>query len=321
MSILFIGLVLLAVAIVCSTLLGAAARTDRPRASLRILEVSGLSSLALTGDPFETYTVSGEIHGVDLAIENRLIARRPGPSEDTVKVCVARVPVLLGDMVVCQASEIDAVMGALPAVPRSRTGHRAFDEGYALFVSQASGGYRGAEPAAAGAWAVPEVLDRLVELDLRWIRVREGTAELAFEVQKAGDLGRVAAVAANVARLSRGQPPVATRAGLRATHDPELPHSEPWAAWVVAFVACIPLGIFLAFSETARSVDSETICGTGSQLLEIGCGDGGSCLQCSDLVDRSMFLHYFSCILLIFGGTALAGIVVSVLRRALSRAP
>lgn len=287
--------------------------------ALATLEETGLS---LDGDPLGTFTLGGRSSGVDLVLENASVENRPGPSDDSVVVCMLRAAVPLADMIVCRASDIDRTMGALPNAERARTGHAGFDARYAVFVSRVQSEYRGADPAEVGPWAAPATLDRLMDLGLDWMRVRDGKAEIAFAGRlSVEDVGRGLAVAANVARGSRGEPLVDVRAGFRTSSPPSLPVSSLSISWGIAGVLGLIVGYCASFLEWFRAIDQEAVCGPGATLLhtESDGSDGGTHhdFHCSNAHDSMLIaLHVFSCVLLMVGIFAIVVLARTAIRRA-----
>jgi hypothetical protein len=126
-----------------------------------------------------------------LWLENGASHTRPSVAQESEVVCLVKVPADLADQLVCAASEVDAVMGPMPSVPRVKTGFAPFDHRYALFGGPAP-------------WAKRALVERFLELGLRWLRVREGRCEIAFPPLATEDLPRAIALAATVARLPSG---------------------------------------------------------------------------------------------------------------------
>jgi hypothetical protein len=164
---------------------------------------------------------------------------------------VARVAAPLLDQIVCKVSEIDEVMGPLPAVPRVRTGHAPFDAEYAIFVGVSGGGsagsYRAAPTGGDTPWARPPILDALQRLGLQRMRIREGQAELTFvpalPIEAAG---RAARLALAVERAARGMP-LPSLAPLPTVLLPPRPSLDVEAAfvWLAAAFAGLLGGVLL----------------------------------------------------------------------------
>ncbi len=185
-----------------------ATATDLLRASIIIaLREKGV---LLKGDPFGSYSVEVSVPGLTVEARNAVLRRRPGTREDesSETVCLVEVPLQAPDFIVCRADVADIVMGPLPAVPRTRSGHSLFDAVYSIFAAPgspvAAPGYRDAPIVANIAWAQPAIVERLLELGLRWIRVREARAEIAFDPLQAQDAVRAALTCANIVRAAAG---------------------------------------------------------------------------------------------------------------------
>lgn len=313
-----VGLALMAVAVVLSLLLQRSERSARGRAEALARGTLEETGLSLSGDPLGTFTLRGRSSGVDLVLENGAIEKRPGPSDESSVVCMVRVAVPIADMVVCRASEIDRTMGPLPSAERVRTGHAGFDARYAVFIGRAQSHYRGVDPSVAGPWAAPATLDRLMDLGLEWLRVRDGNAEIALSRLSDEDVARAIAVGANVARASRGEPLVVVRAGSLASR-PSLPDSSHFSTWAGAGVLGLFVGFVSSFFEWFRAIDQEAVCGPRATLLHTESdSDGGTNhdFHCSN--DHDSFLipvHVLSCVLIMVGLFA----VILLLRAAIRR--
>jgi hypothetical protein len=148
--------------------------------------------------------------GVIVAVRNGTLLQRPGESALTADLCLARVAVPLADQIVCKTDEADRIMGPLPAAPRIHTGHAAFDGAYAVFVGSSggrtAGSYRAAIVEGDTPWAQAPVLDGLLDLGLRWMRIHDGTAELVFPRLAIEDVVRAMMVAHAVERATHGKP-------------------------------------------------------------------------------------------------------------------
>jgi hypothetical protein len=145
-----------------------------------------------------------------VAVTNGASLQRPGGDVWEIDRCVARVAVPLADQIVCKADQAERMMGPLPAAPRVRTGHWAFDGAYAIFVGSSAGrtagSYRAAIVEGDTPWAQAPVLDGFLDLGLRWMRIHDGTAELVFPQLAIEDVVRAMGVAHAVERAAQGKP-------------------------------------------------------------------------------------------------------------------
>lgn len=312
-----IGLALMAIAILVSLLRERSEKAERARAEAEARGTIEATGLAVDGNPLGSYSLRGQFATVDLVLDNGKAEKLPGPSSETSTVCMVRVDAPLPDMVVCSASEIDRVMGPLPSAERVRTGHAGFDARYAVFIAREQSHYRGVEPASAGPWAAPATLDRLLDLDLAWMRVREGKVEIALAVLSPEDVARGLAVGANVARASRGEALIDVRPGV-VEPRPLVPGSMGGCiAWMITGAVGLIGGFVASFFEFFREIDQEAVCGQGAKLLHTTSdSDGGTNhdFHCSNNQDGALILlHCLSCMLIV--GAICALVLVVALRR------
>ncbi len=299
------ALVVLAFAFAAAAYLGRARRIVVSRDTKRIDDALALTGLDVGGDVLRSYVLRGRAHGIDLIIDNGSWQRRPGPGDGRLGVCSVRFAAAMQDLIVCRVSEIDAVMGALPAAPRVRTGHERFDSMYAVFVGGGSSAeYRGPAPIELGGLAVPKILDRFLDLDLCWMRAQAGKIEIAFTPLDAEDVGRAVDVAASVALTARGESPLDVASGPREIRVPSRLPGHPMIAWGAATLAMF-CGIPVAFLPPLRDLNAESVCGPGATIRSVGCGDGG-CLECSNAPDSWVLGHYASVLFFVFALTAAA---------------
>jgi hypothetical protein len=166
--------------------------------------------VVLQGNPFGSYSVEVNASGFMVRAKSAVSRKRPGTREDesSETVCLVELAFQTADFIVCRSSVVDAVMGPLPAVPRVRTGHAAFDAAYSVFAAPASivatPGYRDAPVPTNIAWAQPAIVERLLELGLRWMRVREAQAEVTFDPLQPQDAVRAALTCVNIVRGAAG---------------------------------------------------------------------------------------------------------------------
>lgn len=198
------------------------------RRAIEAAETSVLlkTGLALTGDVLDSFELRGRANNVDVELANGKTVQRPGSSDGYVPACaILRIAAPMADQIVCKVDEIDQIMGVLPAAPRLRTGHTLFDAAYAVFVmptGDATGGsYRDGANTNPLGWAQPSLLDRLIELDLLWLRVRDGVGDVVFPRLPVEEVGRAIALATAVACAVQRKPFPALSAGARAS----------WLAW------------------------------------------------------------------------------------------
>ncbi len=256
-----IGAVLFALACVITLFFRRTAAAERRSAVSEVTSVLEKAGFASQGDVLGTFSLRGLVHGVEVELMNRTNKLPPGDLENHVSACVVRVAVPIADQIVFNIDKIDQVMGLLPTAPRVRTGHPPFDHVYAVFVvstAEATGGsYRSTASASAVPWGQSLLLDRLAELGLLWMRVKEGHAEIVFPSLPVNEVGRAAALAAAVARTSLGKPPPALVGGPRA----------PWVAWPNAVtglnfawglgaVLALALGAFLSPDDNMNAKDT-----------------------------------------------------------------
>ncbi len=270
------------------------------------------AGLAATGNLLGSY-VAHPVQGSDVTITNRTRPVRPGATEPGDEACIVTVDLPLADQIVCRAAEADVVMGPLPAVPRRRTGHAPFDDAYAVFVgvtgeAPPAVSYRSAPVAGDVRWAQLALLDRLVELGLLWMRIRDGHAEIAFPPLEAEDVGRAAALARAMERVVHGGqiPPLVE--GPRVVEDGLRGATK---ALVKAYGASVLMGLTwgvgVYFLLGALDVDAELACGPGRRIL--ASNDGITCDPPTfDVHDGQYFL---ACTLLMAALTLLLGILIS----------
>jgi hypothetical protein len=275
------------------------------------------AGLRAEGDPLSKF-VARPLQGDNVVLTSRAFPTRPGISAHVEEACVAVFDVSLGDQIVCESAEADAVMGPLPAVPRVRTGYAPFDQRYAVFVGSTggvlpSGSYRAAPVASDIPWAQPVLLDRLTELGLRWLRVHEGRAELVFPPLAIEDVGRAAALAVAVEQAACGGPVPALAGGRRSGRIP-----TPWKnpAFVLGLFWLLSLftGPLLAtvFWDLLASegVDLDLAC-EGHQLISVSHNGGRFHFACPLDAQSHLGLYFLACVLLGMALTVLVGIVIA----------
>lgn len=199
---------------------------------------------SLHGNPFDSYVLRTTVEGIDVQVHNRAVRKRPGAREDdsSKTVCAIELPLDGPDLIVCRMEEVDAVMGPLPSAVRKRSGHAAFDAQYAIFASAAEPetgpSYRGPPLTKSTAWAQPAVVERLIELKLQWMRLREGRGEVVFEPFEAEDAVRGVRTCANIARAISGAQPERVEPG------PPIARRQPMEPlWVALIISGNGLGL------------------------------------------------------------------------------
>ncbi|MFO0593205.1 MAG: hypothetical protein U0441_37020 [Polyangiaceae bacterium] len=176
----------------------------------RALEAVGLKAKGNSGGPFVLNANDGDVH-VEATGPVKRAAPGARPDEARVEVCAVDLPLPLPDCLICRADEVDRMMGPLSPFPRTRTGHIEFDERYRVYfsgdaaTSGADAGYRDGAVGNRVSWAQPAILERLLELELRWLRVRDQQCEATFPVLAPTDMVRALRTCENLGRLARGR--------------------------------------------------------------------------------------------------------------------
>lgn len=147
-------------------------------------EIQRITGMTLKGDLGGTFELQGSMDATPMSLKNKATVKLPGPSAQERDCALVEMPISIADVLVCQASDLDAVMGAMPAIARSPTGEVQFDKAYHLFrspvVEEGTGGFRTSPDGDALAWTKPDVLHACIEQKLSWLRVRDGKAEIAL---------------------------------------------------------------------------------------------------------------------------------------------
>jgi hypothetical protein len=301
-----VGLPLLAIAILWSMVLRWQDRRRERRlhdAASADLDATGLS---WSGDPLDAPTLSGRVHGVDVVLENGSSHARPGVQEHSELSCLVRVQARLEDQIVCRASDVDAVMGPLPSAPRRKAGHELFDAAYAAFGGETP-------------WARPALLDGMRDLAMLWLRSRDGQCELAFPPLGARDLARAVTVAANVARVSWGEPAVDMRRGPIEPFRPQ----RRWGGFGAGVEVVWVIGGFTGglsgclFGDILLlDPDSPYECDPGARLERDSNGDGSwSGVSCSQGHDSFHGVHHLGSAVLGVAVVALFGFAMMTMKR------
>jgi hypothetical protein len=291
---LLIDLVLFTVAALTTWYLLARVRAERRLAGARAQVALATAGIEASGNLLGASEARSR-DGVTVAISNDASHTRPGDSKPTGDLCVARVRVPLVDQIVCKADEADAVMGPLPAAPRVRTGHAPFDDAYAVFIGtsggRAAGSYRASLVEGDTPWAQAPVLVGFLELDLRWMRVHEGEADLVFPGLAIEDVVRAVALAHAVERAAEGRPVPAVARGPRLARSDVRPGVG--AAWSGGAFIALVAGHWLAFTPPVQALGSDFACGPGSRITTIGSKHIG--LKCEPSQgDNSLGLYHLA---------------------------
>lgn len=318
---LLIDFALLALAVIFTKFMNRRGQASRRRAEADAAARLAAAGLQAKGELLGTF-VARPVDGLEVVLTNRTPQTRPGASEPTGTACVARIAVPLVDQIVCKAAEADLVMGPLPAVPRVRTGYAPFDDVYAVFVGVAGGApdggsYRAAPVAGDIPWAQTPLLESLLELELHWLRVQEGRADLVFPALEIEDVGRAAALAAAVEHAAAGRPaPVLTR-GPRIIRPPR-GDVGVWTAlaWGLGVFPGLLVGMLLTFAPPLQDLDA-WVCGAGDRIItassDLGDGTSYGC-RCAGHPENSLALHYLGSGLLGMALVVLIGLGVTYAR-------
>ena len=278
------------------------------------------AGLKTTGNPLGSFTAH-PVEGAGMAVANRTRPVRPGATEPGDEACVVSIDLPLVDQIVCSAADVDKVMGPLPAVPRVRTGHERFDTAYAVFIgvngaAPPASSYRMAPVAGDVPWAQPALLDRLLELDLLWMRVRDGQAQLAFPPLEAEDVGRATALARAFEQAARGLPLPPLVRGPRIVQPRHFPGEIVVKSWLVSILAGPIASVLLTCILASAGVDADLACEGGEVVWwqTVG-GDGGRVMGCAPHTHEPHFwLYDLACVLLVIGLISCWGVVAEVLR-------
>jgi hypothetical protein len=319
---LLIGAALLLIAFLTTSILLRSAKAERRNATSAATKLLELTGLAVSGDVLDTFVLRGLVNGVEVELTNRQSKTRPGVSDGEMTTCVVRVALPIVDQMVCKVVDVDQIMGPLPTTPRIRTGHDPFDAVYAIFVvatgETVGGSYRSISTSRPPPWAQSSLLDRLLELDLLWLRVQEGKAELVFPPLPVEEVGRAALLAAGVALGSSAKtlPPFAVGAPARWLPWPhnDAAFSGPWGPWAICPLIAVAGGAVLSFVPAIRGLDDEFICGRGDYMAEVAAGDS-TWLECANHPDKWLFVHWLGGYSLALSIVVLPWLLVLALRR------
>jgi hypothetical protein len=209
-------------------------------------DIERLTGMTAEGDVLGKYVLRGTLHEVDVTFESHTARKLPGPSNQERPCAIVELDAALPDLVVCSVSDVDAVMGPIPSVPRAATGDTDFDAAYAIFTTpptgDVAGGFRTSQNADALAWARPDVLRQLLLLRVFWFRAQAGHCQLVTPPKGPKSAHRVLTAAINIARS-------AARRSL-VELPPVLPSEarvpDVWPFWGIAGIAIlggIPAGM------------------------------------------------------------------------------
>lgn len=274
--------------------------------------------LTVAGDPLGAFLLRGKVEGVDISLECQTSVKRPGQGASEggyLFASVVRLPVPLPDLIVCRSAEVDGIMGPLPSAPRARTGHAPFDTAFSVYLSPTlAGGQAGdflTSKATSLAWAHPRLLERMTEMELHWIRIQHGEAQLVFPPTNSAGAERISTLGVAFGRAARGE-------AFSLPHGdgpigPRMRHIDVKARVlaVVGISALVALsaGWGVAFIPALWGLDQELLCGPSDPIIEVSCGEGG-CLGCKSDPERFMGLHYVASMGFAAGVTMLVGLGV-----------
>lgn len=315
-----------AAAIVIAVVVHAAASSARDRI-LRDVETEEMAVLEatkmrVTGPALGTFTLEGEYGGVALRLTSPVRRMPPNETDDDLArtALVVSTKTALSDRIVCRETDASRILGAAP-YGKLATESVRFDQ---RFVTDA-GHHRGATAYRAAAddgarFLTAEIAERLVDLDLYWIQIKEHSLELVFAPMRASSVERALAVTANIARVASGRPELPIRSGPADHSDPMANiGSAPSVLRGAAFVALLgtPFGAALAFLPPVRSSMDEVCCGKGD-VIEVTSSeedDGTSYgLSCRDHPEATVLPAYLLAISIWASFVLVAGLLLAASR-------
>jgi len=272
------------------------------------------SGLALDGNPLGSYVLRGIHRGTEVTLSNDASCRLPGGRDDGDSVTGCRITfgAPLPDMIVCRSESADAIMGPMPTVPRVPTGVRDFDSRYLVFRDPATGipgaaetpGQSAFRVPAAGIWPPMGLLTAFIDLEIHWLRIREGRCELVLPKLAAGDVPRALDLASGIALAAQGVPVAGIKGGPREVQISS-PRRSPTRLLVIGWLSVFGIVPFLALSipflPCLRSAIEEDVCGVGQTLLvsSTDAGDGTSHgVYCSGDRNASLGMMWLVCFVL-----------------------
>lgn len=224
------------------------ARSDASERATRTLNALGLT---LGGEVLKKYTLEGELDGVAVTFTGQSSRAAPGarPDEAAVEVFAADLSLPLPNCLICRAEDTERMMGPLISTPRTATGHAQFDKTYEVYLASeetrvaSAPGYRD-RSGSTMSWAQPEILDRLLDLKLLWLRVREQRCEITFPPLSPEDAVRAVATCRNINNALHGRSLTDVRSGPPGpiSKVAELVDNLSYSPFIAAFWA-----IFLGF--------------------------------------------------------------------------
>ncbi|MEZ4299920.1 MAG: hypothetical protein R3B70_33540 [Polyangiaceae bacterium] len=315
-----VAVVLLAVAIVGIWLVDRAESAYQARKRKRWSAELERTGLALEGDPLGAFELQGTLEGVSLTLENTAGRKLPGASGAERTVCALTFEVPLPDLVVCSRADTDAVMGPLPAVPRTLTGDTGFDTAYSVFVSpqpvESSGDFRTAAGAQALAWARPEALEQLRSASLQWLRVQDRSCQLMLAPVDAASARVALSLALSFARAASGRDPLKAlppeRVGPAKGDSATRPLVVGGAVAGFGTFVIWPLAAFLPWT---RALTEDWVCGPGAKILVSSSSHGSSTsygLYCSNAHETPLWPHYLSVVMFCIASTLLLSLMRSI---------
>jgi len=307
MQLLIVSAVIIAGALLA--LIWVTVRVSQRRARIReqLLPALQATGLQMSGDPLGAYQLQGNYEGIDLRLENHASIQPPWSNDAEESVSCAKVTFWapLPHSMVCPRSVQDRVVVQFPPVPRAKTGFSEFDATFEVFVDP----YRrpAAQPGSASAnlrWPPSETLGVLVDMNLRWLRVKDECAELVLPtIDHTRDIWRVLSLASTLAYGARGSAP--TRRLQRGplsvlpAHVSAAPSSILGIAFGAALMIAAPAGgMTICFLPLVREIIEVDVCGAGQHLLvsSSNMGDGTSYgLYCSGNPSASLALMFTIC--------------------------
>lgn len=293
---------LLAMALAATMVLLARGWRARRRVATDLKERLASEGLQTQGDVLGTF-IARSAAMANVVVTNRTPLRRPGSSEQAIPTCVARVAVPLEDQIVCVVVEVEAVQRAFPALRRVRTDYAPFDYVYAVFVSPSdratTESYRAVPLETRVPWTLwTSILQRLLELNLLWLRIHNGNADIVFPPLEIEDVGRAIELTHAIEREVAGRSVPSLRTGPRVIREPEPDAKDVMALiWGVGVFLGFAVGMLVATLPPLRWVNSEAVCGTGDRIINVDTGDGWVC-QCEQTPEKSVNLHSLGAILL-----------------------
>lgn len=224
--------------------------------------------ISVTGVPFDNYKLNGDIHGVSLQFASDVNSDLPNGTTEPLRLSQVKFAAPIPDLVLCRTADIDRIMGMLPHVAKTSTTNADFDCQYGLFVTAlvepTACDFRSAPANAALRWATSEVLQRMLDLKVVSMRVKEGQCELNVERVHLGQVDALLCLASDVGSLVQQRQPVKAVAQKAILPKParalDLVLAGIGTAMTGVLVLWIPLGWLL------KGLTEEYICGPNDTL-------------------------------------------------------